>query len=211
MDPDLLALAVDGVLLELGDVMADVVDQVHLQFLPRAAKDLGEHFAGLLHQQLPVAPGEVGGRPHGRDVVLPLRAVDRGAGQLAVGQLDAVFLRRLAQHAPGRRRNLVAQAARAAVDHHADHVLFQAHDRGRFLVEDVIDDLHFQEVVARAERAALLRAAVDGVIADQVGIGPVEPAMRLGVVDVALRRQAAAQQIARPLGQEMDAAPCLSN
>ena len=27
---------------------------------------------------------------------------------------------------------------------------------GRVLVEDVIDDLHFEEVVARAERAALL-------------------------------------------------------
>ena len=58
--------------------------------------------------------------------------------------------------------DLVAQAARAAVDHHADHVLFQAHDGGGFLVEDVIDDLHFEEVVARAERAALLRAAIAG-------------------------------------------------
>ena len=104
VDPDLLLLAVDRVLLELGDVVAHVVDQVHLQLLPRLAEDLGEHLAGLLHQQLAVAPGEVGGRPHGADVLLALRAVDRGAGQLAVGQLDAVLLRRLAEHAPGRRR-----------------------------------------------------------------------------------------------------------
>ena len=36
----------------------------------------------------------------------------------------------------------------------------------RFLVEDVIDDLHFEEVIAGAERAALFGAAVQGVIAD---------------------------------------------
>ena len=79
---------------------------------------------------------------------------------------------------------------------------------GRFLVEDVIDDLHFQEVVAGAERAALLGAAVQGVIADRVGIGAVEPAVGLGVVDVARRRQAAAEQVARPFAQQLLAAPC---
>ena len=57
--------------------------------------------------------------------------------------------------------------------------------RGRLLVEDVIDDLHFEEVVAGAERAALLRAAVEGVVADHVRVGAVEPALGLGVVDVA--------------------------
>ena len=74
--------------------------------------------------------------------------------------------------------DLVAQAARAGVDHDADHVLLQAHDAGRLLVEDVIDDLHFEEVVAGAERAALLRAALHGVVADRVGLGAVEPAVR---------------------------------
>src|SRR5262249_21194977 len=56
--PDALLLAADGALLELGDVVADVVDEVHLQLLPAAAEDVGEDLAGLVHEQLPVAPGE---------------------------------------------------------------------------------------------------------------------------------------------------------
>src|SRR5438552_1587963 len=39
VDPHPLAPAADGVLLELGDVVADVVHQVHLQLLPGAAED----------------------------------------------------------------------------------------------------------------------------------------------------------------------------
>src|SRR5262249_36868846 len=58
VDPEALLLAANLVLLELGDVVADVVDQVHLQLLPRAAEDVGEDLAGLLHEQLAVAPGE---------------------------------------------------------------------------------------------------------------------------------------------------------
>src|SRR6266481_1803716 len=42
MHPDALALGADRVLLELGDVVADVVDQVHLQFLPRTAEHRSE-------------------------------------------------------------------------------------------------------------------------------------------------------------------------
>ena len=76
------------------------------------------------------------------------------------------------------------------------------HGRG-FLVEDVIDDLHFQEVVAGAERAALLRPAVEGVVGHAIGVGAVEAALGLGVVEVAARRQAAAEQVARPLAQQM--------
>ena len=34
VDPDALALTADGMLLELGDVVADIVHEVHLQLLP---------------------------------------------------------------------------------------------------------------------------------------------------------------------------------
>src|SRR5439155_24254917 len=51
MDPDPLALAADGVLLELGDVVADVINQVHLQLLPRAAENFREDLAGLMHEE----------------------------------------------------------------------------------------------------------------------------------------------------------------
>jgi hypothetical protein len=36
--------------------------------------DLDDNLASLLHQELAIAPGEVGRCPHGRDVLLPLRA-----------------------------------------------------------------------------------------------------------------------------------------
>ena len=55
--------------------------------------------------------------------------------------------------------HLVAQPAGAGMDHHADAVLRQAHRAGGRLVEDFVDHLHFEKMVARAERAALVAAA----------------------------------------------------
>ena len=100
--------------------------------------------------------------------------------------------------------DLVAQAARAGVDHHADHVLLQAHDRRGLLVEDVIDDLHFEEVVARAERAALLaRRASRARSLTCVGLGAVEPAAGLGVLDVARVARPRPMQVADALAHQL--------
>ena len=96
--------------------------------------------------------------------LLPLRAVDRGAGQLAVGQVDAVLLRRLAQHGQGVVADLVAQARASR-----EWIMTQTMSFSRPITaaasssKIVIDDLHFEEVVARAERAALFGAARHGV------------------------------------------------
>src|SRR5262249_22975869 len=62
-----LSLAADGVLLEFRDIVAHIVDQVHLQFLPRTAEDFGKYLASLGHEELAIAPGEVGSRTHGGD------------------------------------------------------------------------------------------------------------------------------------------------
>ena len=105
---------------------------------------------------------------------------------MAVGELDAVLLRHAAEHVQGVVTDLVAEAAAAAVDHDADHVLFQPHDRGGFRVEDLIDDLDFEEVVARAERAALIGAARERPLADRGRVRPVEPAVGLGAFLIAL-------------------------
>ena len=85
------------------------------------------------------------------------------------------------------------------MDHHANLVFFQAKHLSRRFVEDVIDDLHFEEMVSRAERAALVGASELGTIADSVWIGAVEAAVGLREVDVALRRQAAFLQVGRAL------------
>src|SRR5262249_42277445 len=129
--------------------------------------------------------------------------VDGSAGELAVGQIDAILLRSVAELGQGVVADLVAEAPTARVDHDADHVLFEAHRAGCLLVEDVIDDLDLEEVVARAEGTALLGAACLGMIADGGWLRPVEPPARLGEVNIALHAKAAAQQIARSFAEEV--------
>ena len=89
---------------------------------------------------------------------LPFRTIDRGAGQLTVGEIDAVLLRGVAQHRQRVVADLVAETARAGMNHHAN-LSFSRPTPGNVGVENLIHDLDFQEMVARAERSALLRAA----------------------------------------------------
>ena len=72
--------------------------------LPTCGRRTGECLAGLPHQELPVRPGVIGRAPHRAEIVLALGAFNQGAGQLPVGQLDAVLRRHLAQGRPARRR-----------------------------------------------------------------------------------------------------------
>ena len=85
------------------------------------------------------------------------------------------------------------------MDQHGDLPLAQAHDARRVLVEDPVDDLDLEEVVARAERAALVVAPGDGLVTDPVGVGAVEPAVRLGEPQVALRPPALLDDVGRAL------------
>ncbi len=82
------------------------------------------------------------------------------------------------------------------MDHHTDLVFFEAHDIGRVLVENDIDNLHFEEVIARAECATLIRPALLGVVGDLCRVGAVEPPLRLGEIDIALRREASPHEVA---------------
>ena len=75
----------------------------------------------------------------------------------------------------------------------------QPHDRRRVLVEDPVDDLDLEEVVARAERTALVVTAGDRAVADPVGVGAVEPAAGLGELEVARRPPALLDDVGRSL------------
>ena len=74
---------------------------------------------------------------------------------------------------------------------HADLVLFQAERLGDVLVEDVIDDLHFEEVVAasRACRTARL-PRLTAWSETSSGSAAVDAAVGFGVLEVARRRRA---------------------
>ena len=132
VDADLLRLAAaDRVLLELGDVVGDVVDQLHAERFPRLAEDLREDLARLVGQELAVAPGVVGGRAHRAQVGLALRTAHRCTGELRVGQLEAVPFRGVLERRQVVVAHLVAQPARARVNQDGDLAFVQAHDLGR--------------------------------------------------------------------------------
>jgi hypothetical protein len=76
------------------------------------------------------------------------------------------------------------------VDHHADHVLGQAHRFCGFCVDHRFDDLNFQEVVSRPERSALAAASLDGAVADVVRFGSGQAAASFGEFNVVVRREA---------------------
>ncbi len=66
------------------------------------------------------------------------------------------------------------------MNQHGDLAFVQAHHRGRGRVDDPVDDLDLEEMVARAERAALVEPARDRAVAHATGVGALQPAARLG-------------------------------
>ena len=63
---------------------------------------------------------------------------------------------------------------------HRDLARVQAHHLGRGRVVNPVDDLDFQEMVARAECPALVVTPRDCPVADPPGVGSVKAAARLG-------------------------------
>ena len=165
------------------------------------AEDVGEDLAGLAHEQLPVAPGVVGGRPHRADVLLPFGAVDRGAGELAVGQVDAVLLPARCGTARARRRRpgSPGRASRSGSSRRpcpSRGPMPRPRPRRR---RDRRPALRGSGCPSRACRTA--RAALDGAIADVVRLGAVEAAAGFGVVEIAASvARPRPTTIARPLG-----------
>ena len=161
---------VDHVRLALGDVVGHVVDELHAEALVACPEHLLKGAAHLVHHHLAVGEGEVAGAGHGRQVVPALRRGHRRAGELAVGQLEAEPVGRVhAGEVVG--AGLVAEAARARVDHHHHLAGRDPEGGGRLAVEDLVDHLHLEEMVAGAQAADLRQAALQGLPADRVGVG----------------------------------------
>src|SRR3989454_12716271 len=77
--------AVDRVLLELGDVVADVVDEPEAERGGAEAERGREGTLGEAAHHLPGRPGEVRGRRHGREVLAPPGRAARAPRELAAG------------------------------------------------------------------------------------------------------------------------------
>jgi hypothetical protein len=148
--------AVDGVVLELGQVVRHVVDQHQVARAQRGS----EGVAHRLGEQLPVGTPVVGRCGHRPEVRPPLRRVDRHAGQLASGP-DAVPGHRVRHDPDVVLTDLVAEPTRAGVDHHAHLPGPEPEAGGDVRVVEVVDDLDLDEVVARSEAADLAEPRAD--------------------------------------------------
>ena len=150
-------------------------------------------------QELAVAPGIIGRGPHRSEVRLPFWAAHRCTGKLPVGQLEAVTLGCVLERRQVVVAHLIAQPARAGMNQYGDLAFAKAHDLGRSLIEHAVDNLDFEEVVAGAERAALVETARDRAIADPTGIGAVQAAAGLGDEQVMVRPIAQVRRRKTPL------------
>src|SRR5262249_40453648 len=128
--------------------------------------------------------------------------LDGSTGELAVRQRDTVLLGHAAEHRERVVADLVAQAARAGMDHDADHVLLEPIDPGYVGVKDMIDDLDLEEVISGAQGTALFRAASEGVVADAIRLRLRDASLGLGVYNVRRVAEVSAQQEARALAHQ---------
>src|SRR5512140_467577 len=167
-----------------------------------AREGLLKSAAERVSEQLPVDEGEVRGRAHGGHVCLSFRCLHRRADQFAVRQVDAILLDGTleALHVVG--ADLVAEPARTAVNLNGKAAGQQAEYRGGLRIEDLIDHIDFNEVVARAERADLLPPARLGPVGYLARIGPVDAALFLGAGKVALGGIAVALRPGRTIAQD---------
>src|SRR5271166_4573368 len=117
----------DVVILELGDVMGDVVNEVHPELLPGLAENPRKDLTRLVSQELAVAPGEVGRRAHGSQVILPFRTAHRRTRELRVWQLEPILPGSVLEHLQIVVADLVAQASRPGVNQYRDLPFAQAH------------------------------------------------------------------------------------
>ena len=92
MDKDVLRMTVHVVPLHLGDVVGHVVHDAHAHGFRRVPEDLLEGLPDPMGDHLPVGPGVVGAAAHGLVVVHPELGIQRGAGELPVGESDGVLL-----------------------------------------------------------------------------------------------------------------------
>src|SRR4051812_21724731 len=81
------------------------------------------------------------------------------------------------------------------MDHHTHHVLFKTHCSCGLLVDDRLDHLNLEKMVARPECAALVVAPFQGAWAYQVRLSIIKPSASFGMFEVALDRRSAPQQI----------------
>ncbi len=184
--------AAHGVLLDLGDVVAHVIEHFQVRGRQLAGQHALERPPHEVRDDLAVGPGIVGGARHGGQVLPPLGRVQRRAHQLPVGQGDAVLGRGLLHQPHIVAAHLVAKATRPAVDPDGDAPRHQAKGAGYPRVVHLDDLIHLEKVVARPEGAELVAPALLRPRAHGRGVGLRHAPPVLGVLHIARRALAGA-------------------
>ncbi len=176
----------DLVSLDLAHIVSDIIDLVQVPVVHLAGQGLFESAPGVVRQHLAVGEGVVGRAAHGCQVVLSFGRIQRRADQLAVGQLDVVAPHSPLEIAHVIRADLVPEATRAAVDLQDQVALHQSHRIGGLGIEDLLDDIDFDEVIAGAQRADLGAAALLGFLAHLSRVSSIQAAVLFGPPEVCL-------------------------
>ncbi len=171
--------------LKLGNIMGDIIDQVHLQLPRLLPQRLFKHLADPIHNHLPVGPGIVGGASHRGKIRLPLRGVGRGAGQLTVGERISVFPTGRADRLEIIRANLMSQTPGATVDHHRNLVFLDPKALGQAEIEDFVNILDLEKMVPGTKGTQLRPASLFGPFPDQSRISAGQTAPLLGMLQIA--------------------------
>ena len=199
VDDEALLAPTDEVTLDLGHVVADVVDLIHAL---GPAEDPGEDLPHPVGDHLTVGKGVIDGGAHGPVVALAYRRSERSVDQLAVGKVAGS--RGIAHQLDVIGRHLVAEPPAAAVDHDQDLPKSpDAEGPGRLRVEDLLDLLDLEEVVAAPQRPELGDAPLEGPVGDAVGRRVLHPAVFLCAVEVIAGPVAVGDRPLRPLDQDL--------
>jgi hypothetical protein len=186
----------------LRQIVGDVVDKVQ----PGASR-LGENLPGGMREHVPVGAAVVGRGRHRAQVATSLRGADRDAGELAVGHGYPVPGHGPLHDAHVVAADLVAETPGAAVNHDTDLALGQAEPLRRGGIVDLLDCLHLEEVVARAQAAHLAQPPVHRPRADLPGIGLGDSAPVLTACQVTLAAITLVERVAGATGQHVPHVP----
>ncbi len=156
---------------DMGFRLAGIVRDVEQKIEPRLREEPPHRLAGEVAEDFTIGESAIDGGAHRAEIALAELGPDRRAGEIAVGQIDAEVAGRDRHLLEEFAADLVAEAARAAMNRH-HYVVWRKPERiGRGAIENLGHDLHFEVVIARAERAHFAALPVLRALGDAVRTG----------------------------------------
>lgn len=122
VDEYFFGFAVDAVFFFFGNVVRDVVNEVHVHVFRAFVEDFAEAVSDSVEDDLPVGEGHVGGAGHGFEIALSFFALEGRAAQFRVLDGNAPPAEFVVEVLDVVRAYLVAESSAAAVDHDANLV-----------------------------------------------------------------------------------------